>query len=400
MPRRLLIVCLLLPCISAEAQYVRITPYRAQTALYWDVDRLFNYNLYEHARFETGLAWVIPNESAELEKPVLGQWRFEAYGAYGTMDREFKYGGSAQLRLPGRADVRLRLRGWKDLEQAASRGLGIYSVLSPENNSCYFTSRYVGVRGVQLAVAAAFPHGMEATVWVRQSWEEYRFDSLGLRYPTLFPDEACPASPYSEAALRLDWHRCLTLVTTLGQRRGDDPRGYMRALLQYDNSVDKSPLQIFAQGGYATAGSPYSRSFDLSGTAYAPYIFNHTFLTVPPNSLAADVFTHLWVRYTAPLPLWDLKWTHPRPFLQINAMWGLLHNADSQGRALREALPLQAPYMGLFEPATGFDGLLRWGLLDLGFGVAYQLTPPAAPYANINPTDNITIAILAKLIIT
>ena len=340
MPRRLIIVCLLLSAMCTEAQYIRLTPYTAPTALYLDVDRFCNYNLYEHARFETGFAWVIPNETAELQKPVIGQWRLHAYGAYGTMDRDFKFGGAVQLRLPGRHDVRLRLRGWKDLEQAAARSLNGYSMLSPENNSSYFTSRYSGVYGVQLSATAAFLHGIEATLSLRQSWEDYRFDSLGLCYPTLFPAEQTPRLPYREAALRIQWRKDLTALLTAGQHSGDDPRGYLRALLQYDNSASRNPLQIFAQAGYTTAGSPYSRMFDLSGTAYTPYFFNHTLLTVRPNRFAADLFAHACLQYTTPLPLWDLAWTHPRPFLQINAVWGMLHHADSEGCALREGLPL------------------------------------------------------------
>ena len=399
MSRRLLILCLLMSAIYADAQHVRLTRYRAPTALYLDAGRLFNYNLYEHARFEAGLIWVVPNEGAEREKPVLGQWRMEGYGAYGTMDRDFKYGGSVQLRLPGRHDIRLRLRGWKDLEQAASRQLEDYRMLSPEYNNSYLASRFCGVRGLQLSSTARLGHGLEGTLALRQSWEDYRFDNLGMRYPTLDPDEASPVTPHSEGSLRLEWHRCLTLVATLGQRSGDDPRGYMRALLQYDNSVEKHDLQIFAQAGYVTAGAPYSRMFDLSGTFPAPYFFSHTMLTVRPNRFAADLFTHACLVYTAPMPLWDLVWTHPRPFLQINAMWGLLHNADNEGCSLREGLSLQAPYMGVVEPATGFDGLLRWGMLDMGFGVAYQLVPPTAPYRNTDPLDNITVALVAKLII-
>ena len=400
MYRRLLIVCLLMSAMYADAQHIRLTHYRAPTALYLDAGRLFNYNLYEHARFEAGLVWVVPNESAEREKPVLGQWRMEGYGAYGTMDRDFKFGGAVQLRLPGRHDWRFRLRGWKDLEQAASRRLEDYRMLSPEYNSSYLTSRFCNVYGMQLSATATLSHNLEGTLSLRQSREGYLFDSLGLRYPTLDPSEACPVSPYTEGSLRLEWQRHLTFLALLGQRGGNDSRGYLRAILQYDNSMDKSDLQIFAQTGYTTAGTPYSRLFDLSGTAPAPYFFSHTFLTVRPNRFVADLFAQACLQYTSPMPLWNLSWTHPRPFLQINAMWGLLHHADSQGRTLHEGLPLQAPHMGLYEPATGFDGLLRWGMLDLGFGVAYQLTPPAAPYRNTDPLDNLTIALLAKLIIT
>ena len=87
MLRRFLPILLTLAAaLPAGAQNVRLTPYRAPTVPYADVGRLFNYNLYEHARFEAGLSWVLPNESAENPKVFLGQWTLGGYVAYGVYD--------------------------------------------------------------------------------------------------------------------------------------------------------------------------------------------------------------------------------------------------------------------------------------------------------------------------
>ena len=53
----------------------------------------------------------------------------------------------------------------------------------------------------------------------------------------------------------------------------------------------------------------------------------------------------------------------------------------------------------LLEPATGFDGILRWGILDMGFAVACQLTPVNADYRSDSPDDSIAFAIVARLIV-
>ena len=136
MCKRLAILLLLFPALVIEAQSIRLTRYRAATALYLDAERLYNFNLYERHRFELGLTWVIPNESCPEAKYFLGQWTLKGYGAYGTGDKEFKLGGSAQLRLPTRSNVRLQMSAYKDLERAASRRLSSYRMLSRHDGSC------------------------------------------------------------------------------------------------------------------------------------------------------------------------------------------------------------------------------------------------------------------------
>ena len=53
----------------------------------------------------------------------------------------------------------------------------------------------------------------------------------------------------------------------------------------------------------------------------------------------------------------------------------------------------------VMEAATGFDGLLRWGLFDFGVGIAYQLCPLKAPYLNENPLDNFALAVVATFVL-
>ena len=40
---------------------------------------------------------------------------------------------------------------------------------------------------------------------------------------------------------------------------------------------------------------------------------------IRPNTFAANYYAHLCLNYTAPMPLWELSWSQPQPFLQINA---------------------------------------------------------------------------------
>lgn len=422
MTKRLSILLLMLPALGATAQSVRLTHYDAPSALYADLDRLYNYNRYEKSRIELGATWVTPNETAQQSRPHSGQWTLEGYAAYGFGDKAFKYGGSAQLRLPGLHNVRLRLRGYNDVEAAASRRLEGYRMLAPDYNTSFLSSRFVGTKGVWADISLKPIWTWELTLGAALNWVDYRFSPTDLLYPVRNPEQREPTVLHSTLSARAEWLNKVTLTAVAGllspdtvtdRRHGiasantTQKRGYLRLLAQYNGDPGDMGLHVFAQLGYTTEGTPFCNMFDMSGTARSVYFFRNTFLTVPPNKFTANMFAYTCLNYTAPIPLWETSWSQPQPFLQLSAMWGRLHGQDAEGQRLLqdvglkagEALPLQAPYMGLMEAATGFDGLLRWGLLDFGVGIAYQLCPLKAPYLNENPLDNFALAVVATFVL-
>ncbi len=407
---------MLLPVLQVGAQSIRLTRYDAPNALYVDMDRLYNFNMYERSRLELGLVWVSPNAAAarrRTETPMegrkeVGQWTLRPYVAYGTGDHEWKYGLGTMLRLPGPRGVRLVAWAYNDLERAASRRLNGYRMLLPSMNDGIVSSRFVGVKGGSFDVGFRLRYGWDVQLGALQTWEDYRFDLAGQFYPKEQPARQAETRVFTELRSRIEWQKALTLSLRAG--RVGVPAGagaggettsryYWQALTQYDADMGKTGLHLFGQLGFASEGAPYSRMFDLSGTAYAMYFFKNAFLTVRPNSFTANVFAHICLNYTTPLPLWELSWSSPRPFLQLNAMWGRLLGQDGFGHQTWDGLELQAPDKGLLEPATGFDGLVHWGLLDMGFGVAYQICPASAAYKGENPADNFAFAIVANFIL-
>lgn len=421
MSKRWLITLLLLPTIQLGAQSIRLTRYDAPNALYLDADRLYNFNMYERSRLELGLIWVSPSETAAQQRKTFGQWTLTPYVAYGTGDHGWKYGMGAQLRLPGRHGVRLAMWAYNDLERAASRRLNNVRMLMPSMNDGIVTTRYVGVKGGELHVGFRTAYGWNVLTSVRQTWEDYRFDNYGCLYPYRDMSQQAATDMFTEIYARADWRKALTLSIRAGRQRADrdsqfenelsqpdnsqltirNPQSnyYWQALAQYDADIGETGLHIFGQLGFASREASYSRMFDLSGTAYAMYFFKQSFLTVRPNKFAANAFAHVCLNYTAPLPLWELSWSAPHPFLQVNAMWGHLLGQDANGQRIWDGLALQAPNKGLIEPATGFDRLVHWGLTDIGFAVAYQICPLKANYVYDKIEDNIAFTIVAELIL-
>lgn len=399
MTKKWIIALLLLPAIAAGAQGIRLTNYDAPNALYFNADRFFDFNLYERARFGASLLWVSPNENAARQRKVFGQWTLSAYGAYATGDKDWKYGLGAMLRLPGACDPKLRLWAFKDLERAAWRRLGDYTMLTPASNTNLVASRFIGVRGADFDFIFSPSRSWDIVLGISQKWEDYRFGGAGLLYPALDAGQQAPIKSFSEIYTEGKWYGGFRYALYGGIMADRQRLPFFRGIAQYNGQPGGSGLNLFAQAGFATRGAPYSRMFDLSGTAFSLYYFKNSFLTIRPNTLTANIYSHICLNYTAPLPLWSLPWSKPRPFLQANALWGMMFDQDELGCRHWDGLDLQAPSKGIFEVATGFDGFVYWGLMDVGFAVAYQLCPSAASYRHADPAENFAFTIVANFIL-
>lgn len=407
MPKRLFFLMFVAVSLLASGQQIRLTKYRAPLALYLDPSCLYNYNRYEGSRLDLSLIAVFPNEASEAARDAKHFFSSGIYGAYGFVDKDFKFGGSlGYYRKATPNNPRpwsISLWGAHDLEPAASRNLGTYNIITIADNSSYLSSRYVGVNGCSLLFNKRFGKLKLATS-LRLSWEDYRFDNYYLIYPFSNSYLKDNVKRFEEAKVRLDWcpkpkNNGLTLQIRGGLVHDDAQRAYISSLLQYDADLGISGLHLFGQAGYASSQAPYSRMFDLSGTAFSHYFFRHNFLTVSPNTFASNAFAHICLNYTTPEPIWKSSWSNPHPFIQVNAMIGRLHDADEMGLAVVDGISLKAPDKGLLEPAAGLDGLIRWGLLDVGFGVAYQVSPSSATYYRELPKDRFAFTMVFNFII-
>ena len=402
MLKRLFFLTFVAVSMVAAGQEIRLSKYRAPLALYLDPMSLYNYNRYEGSRIELGLTAVYPNKSSEVGRDANHQFISSIYGAYGFADKGFKFGGSLAYANSRHRPWSLCLYGAHDIEPAASRKLAAYNMLSFADNSSYLSSRYVGVNGTSLLFSTQF-NKLKLASSIRVSWEDYRFDNNHLIYLYQNRDLKSEVKRFEEAKIRLDWcpdsrHNDLTFLIRGGFVHDLEQRAYISSLLQYDADLGKTGLHLFGQAGYASAQAPYSRMFDLSGTALSYYFFRHSFLTIAPNAFAANAFAHVCLNYTTPKPLWTSSWSNPRPFLQLNAMIGSLYNTDENGVAYVDGIRLKAPDKGLLEPAAGFDGLIRWGVLDVGVGVAYKVCPASATYYTSTSSDNFAFLLVFNFI--
>ena len=398
--RLLLTLTTLLTVVSAQGQYLRLAGDAERTALYLDLDKIWNYNLYEHSRWGGG-----------LRLSVHDLFCADGYIGYGTKDQKFKWGLTLDALHPS-VGRHIYLSALYDLEAAGSRRLQNASLSDIGSLSAFMSHRMSHVERVTIGWRQDISQRLQLGAAIRYSAEERLFDAYGLVYPTSYYNpNAKTLFGFTEVLFDLKLNRHLHFHLLLGDSEesyNNERMRYLRMLLQYDNDFNLNPftLHIFAQGGWSDGlnhAVPYSRMFDLGGTWSSPVYFRNSLLTARPNEFTANAFAFVSVVLQTSKPLYSTyssilnAGSNPTPFIGFNAAWGALWGMNANGQRAWQQLGLQAPYLGIVEPLVGINGILRWGLVDYGFATAYRVTPLQAPYHYTEPLDNLTLLLTATI---
>ena len=410
-----------------NAQYLRINHLGSRTDFSFDLNTLYNYNVYERNRWGGGLYLQTPlRYDQRYGSDFQNSLSANAYLAWGTGDHAWKYGADVALLFPRNITRRILLGYHHDIEQAGRHSFSSYNIFNTIENSSYFSSRYSSVSRLSAGVDLDINGPGFLSFTLRLSREQLLFSAQRLLFPQIDDDDALPYSIYHEALTHLRWgdHWHWELLCGLAHHDiSNAPHYYAHLVAQYSNTFklrDKyGSVRLFAQGG-TTLGrnTPISRRFSLGGTGGSLYYFSNSLLTVHPNLLMADSYLHLALRYTAGRPLWQNALSRPTPFLQVNALWGAMHTFKGwaeQGTYLllsgenintelqdpspgTELISFVAPFKGVLEPAAGIDQLVHWGIVDFGVAVALQLTPENSLYHSDNFFDRFSVMCVAKVV--
>ena len=404
MKRWLLIVLYVSACLGVRGQYLHLAGDTTRTGLWLDLDKVWNYNLYEHTRWGGGLLLTTHPQRFLFSRLDVG-----AYAGYGTFDEQWKYGVGLDEHLRGsRCATVLYQRARHDYTAAGSRRLA-----NPWEESqllgSFMTQRMVAENSVTLGVRwqlGPWQPAVEFT-WGKREW---LFDGSRLIY-------AREAVTHRSTLARLrfvlrhsgGFGSQLDLIGNAQRAEGEATWAPLaaRLLADYSHSFDLTPvrLDLYAQGGLSTREVEYADMFDLGGTWGVPLLVTNSLLTVRPNELAANTFLLLRLKLKSENPLYSIYspllnlGSNPSPFVAATAVWGQLWGQDAQGQVEWLDSHLQAPHRGLLEPTLGVDGLVRWGAVDWGAAVTYRLAPPSAPYHLTGLHQNLTLLITGILIL-
>lgn len=410
------------------AQYLRINHIDSRTDLSFDLNHLYNYNVYEQNRWGGGLFLQTPlRYDKRYGSDFQNYLQSSIYLAWASGDHALKYGGNFALGFPRYVARKVFLGYAHDLEHIGSHSFSKYNILNTIENSSYFSSRFNAYDRIWAGMDIDILGPGFLTITLRHSLERPLFKASGLLYPKINDEDALPRSAFDEAVVQLKWgdNWIFELIGGMvhhGNHGGD--KSFARVMAQYSKTFTLNgkfgKIKLFAQCGSTLDNStPISRRFSLDGTGGSLYYFSNSLLTVHPNTFMADCFTHIAMRYTLGVPLWHNALSSPTPFVQCNFLWGAMNGYNGLGEngvyellngyafdySLAnpnpgiELISLEAPYYGLLEPAIGIDQLAHWGILDFGVAVAWQMAPKKSLYYSDNFFDKFSVMCIAKLVI-
>lgn len=397
---------------TAQAQYLRLTKATSKHGLYFDMNKLYNFNLYEYSRWGAGLRYIYSFDG----HPEGRQLWADAYGGYGVNDYMWKYGGAISFKCGGNAQTRVGLSFVDDLEHAGSRNLESYTLTNLSANSTYMAIRFSLIRRLTATVESRVAPRLRASVSLRASTENYLFDRTGLIYKNDDGYIVVADRGFFETAVLVDYNNRVKLsimagstnlpfqktVGSMGQLE-DSRVLYLRTILQYSRAWqlgEKGRFDLFGQLGATTDKTPYSRMFDMGGTFGSGFYFTNAFLTLRPAEMTANVYAQACARLAAVKPIWNLDgYSAPRAYIQANIAWGALwHDGHMESETTFDGLPMKAPYDGLGELSAGVSNLLNLGGLQIGIAAAYQLVPHWSDYHRDDPNERIALLSSATLI--
>ena len=378
---------------SAFGQMVRLNGNGYNPGVYFDVGRVWSYNLYEHSRWGAGVELRGGN----------GLWNADAWLGYSFYAKLLSCGTYGEWTT--------RSGTWlagadRSLVAVGRRSLAAYTLSDLGSLSAFMTRRMSGRNTLTVGHRHMLPRGsVEGRFSVYQGHRLY--DNKGLLYAK--DGDALAREDGWEATVNGEWRvrggklkgQCMLGEVNPGGR------AFLRTIGQYEWRMERAGWRVesLIQCGLVSSGAPYPYRFDLGGTWGAPFCFSNTLLTARPNEFTADAYLFASVRLEAASPLYNIfnglfvVGSMPVPFVGLNAAWGVLRGMDADGTVVHDGLLLQAPYLGIVEPVAGVDGLLRWGLVDWGVAAAWRIVPYGASYRYTKVSNNLSLMVTAKLIL-
>ena len=354
--KALLVTLMLLSCgCDAMAQYVPLVDQK----LYFDLDKVWNYNLYERSRWGGGLKYM-PVKAVDIT----------AYVGYGVRDEQWKGGVGVAWRLPWSSHQgAVSLSVGRDYFAAASRRMQHSNITDLSGLSCFMSQLMADRRGLELG----YVFKVNGTTYIIEGMVFEGYELYDQMYRPIYivdGGEPCRSDGYE---LSLSMHRRSGFSAELTHAY----RHTWRLLLQYDHRFTLGPLDLytFAQAGICDNNAPFFYRFDLGGTYGSPLWFRNSMLTLSPYEYVAHRFTFgsLRLKFRNPLfKLWSKMFavgTNPRPLVGVNGVWGGKYYDD-----VEPGYPEPTDKtMAAFEVMAGIDGLIRWGAVDYGLSFAWRV---------------------------
>lgn len=372
-----------------------------------DLNKILNYNGYE--KFRLGMGFHTNDALSKVF--VIG-----GYGAYGTGDKAFKYGGDAAIIFDPYNHIKLDFAYQQDVIGAGA--VSFYndqSLLSTENYYNYFINNmdkmqketvsfsFDALRYFQFnifgdeqlrTVTNGYEFGVSndnVTALTNQYW--YTEAGVGFRFA------------YKENFLKSPLGM-ISLGTKYPIVWGNITQGFNSLLngeftyTKYDLKISKdfhipqagySSIAVLA--GYVQGNVPYGLLYNGKGSYEQltfqnfPLAVDNSFETMRINEFLSSRYVNLFYSHNFQSFLFRHKHFRPELKLVSHAGWGMLDNPQSQF-----GIAYKTMTKGYYESGMEINSLLKSSIFRVGVGAYYRY----GPYSLSTPKDNLAV----KLTIT
>ena len=369
-----------------------------------DLNRILNYNGYEKFRLGMGLH----TNDAVSKFVSLG-----GYGAYGTGDKAFKYGGDIGFLFNPYNHVKLDFAYQHDVIGAGV--VSFYnnqSLLSTENYYNYFINNMDKMQKetVSLSFDALryFQFNLFGDEQLRTTTNSYQFGLINDNVTVLTNQYwFTEAGAEFRFAYKENFMKSPLGMISLGTKYpivwGNITHGFNDLLnggyvyTKYDLKVSKdfhipqagySSIAVLA--GYVQGNVPYTLLYDGRGSYEQfnsrnfPLAVDNSFETMRLNEFLSNRYVNLFYFHTFQAFLFHHNHFKPELKLVSHAGWGSLTNPGSQFGITYKTMD-----KGYYESGIEINSLLTSGFLHIGVGSYYRY----GPYAYGTPIDNFAFKI-------
>ncbi|WP_118972892.1 DUF5686 and carboxypeptidase-like regulatory domain-containing protein [Taibaiella koreensis] len=338
----------------------------------FDIKRLYSYNAYEKTRLGLGMQ---TNERL-FKYASIGGW-----AGYGFHDKQWKYGGFAELYLDRYKDYTIRAGYDNDLVDPGR--ISIHKDIDRNYLQMWVMNRADKVEGSYIKASARMGYwnlGLEARIQDITPMYTYTFQgyegtpqfrvkeaSLSLRYAfgerrsLVFRRYENMGTKYPIAYLKL----------TGGDIEGE--AGYKAQYLQavaalswtkHWNRIGKENFLLMAGISNSNADLPLSKLFAGRGVRNSnPIYASGNFITMYPYDYYTDRFVSLFWKHDFDWKLFKVgSWSNPYISLSHNLLYGSMQNPQVHG-----AVSFSVPDKGYHESGITLNDVLKYKYLNLAY---------------------------------
>jgi len=373
-----------------------------------DLNKIINFNDYE--KFRLGMGFHTNDEVSKIVS-------VGGYGAYGTGDKAFKYGGDVGFVFDPYNHIKLDFAYQQDVV-----GAGIVSFYNDNAQNLLSTEYYYNY----------FINNMDK---MKKETVSLTFDALRYFQFNFFGDEQLRTTTnsymfginndnatfltnqywFTEAgvgfrfAYKENFVKSPMGMISLGTKYpivwGNITQGFNNLLnggyeyIKYDlkiSKVFKIPLAGYSSfevlAGYVQCNVPYTLLYDGKGTYQQlnfgnfPLAVDNSFETMRLNEFLSNRYVNLFYSHSFQSFLFRDKHFRPQPKIVSSAGWGTLANPGSQ-----YGITYKTMEKGYYESGVEINNLYKSFFTSIGIGAYYRY----GPYALSTPIDNFAFKLTA-----